>query len=40
MKRSFALRRKEVTGEMTLDQIFTRFPFLQEIDTVSYVLDN
>ncbi len=36
MKRSFAMRRKEVMGEMTLEQIFVKFPFLQEIDTVSY----
>ena len=34
MERSFAMRRKEITDEtMTLDQLFDRFPFLQEIDT-------
>ena len=39
MERSFAMRRKEITDEtMTLDQLFDRFPFLQEIDTVSYLL--
>ena len=39
MERSFAMRRKEITdGTMTLDQLFDRFPFLKEIDTVSYLL--
>ena len=38
MERSFALWRKEITDEtMTLD-LFDRFPFLQEINTVSYLL--
>ena len=39
MERSFAMRRKEITDEtMTLDQLFDRFPFIQEIDTVTYLL--
>jgi len=38
MERSFAMRRKEVTGDMTLDETLIRFPFLQKIDTVSCII--
>ena len=37
IERSFAMRRAEIIdNNMYLDQIFTKFPFLQEADTVSH----